>query len=183
MEKTIRNSRKMKTPIRSNQPRRHSTARAPARQPSVVGGPRLSTPSRAHSLFPLSLSLLMGPTCRRRPPPRARPFPHCPVGPAHQPGCPFTRPLSLTGGSRLSDLSPPNHPRTTHASPWTPRPRRTPRPRPSPPRAFSSCLAPARPPLSSLAHSQPSALASHRARVHGVSPPLAVVSRPFCGCR
>jgi hypothetical protein len=122
----------------------------------------------------------VGPTCRCRSPPRARPFPHYPTGPAHQLGRPFTPLLSLTGGSRLSDLSPPNRPRTTRASSWTPHPRRTLRPCPSPYWPLSSCQTPARPPLPSLANSQPSALASHRTRVQGVLPPLDVVSRSFC---
>jgi hypothetical protein len=69
-------------------------------------------------------------------------FSRCPAGPACQPGRPFARPLSPTRGSRLSDPSLPNRPRTSRASPWTPCPRRTPRPRPSPPRPFSSCLVP-----------------------------------------
>jgi hypothetical protein len=110
-------------------------------------------------------------------------FSHCPVGLARQPGLPFARPLSLTHGSRLSDPSPPNCPRTTHASLWTPRPRRTPRPRTSPPWPFSSCTVPSHPPLPSLAHSQPSALASHRAHTQGAPPPLAMASRPFYGRR
>jgi hypothetical protein len=102
----------------------------------------------------------VGPTCRRLSPPRTRIFSRCPARPARQLGCPFARPLSQTGGSRMLDPSPSNCPRTTHASPWTPCPRRTPRPHPSPPWPFSSCPAPTRPPLPSLAHSQPSALAS-----------------------
>jgi hypothetical protein len=105
------------------------------------------------------------------------------MGLARQPGRPFVRSLSLIGGSRLSDPSPPNRPRMTHASPWNPCPRRTPRPRPSPPWPFSSCPAPARPPLPSLAHSQPSALDSHRAHTQGVPPPLVVIYRSFYGHR
>jgi hypothetical protein len=101
------------------------------------------------------------------------------AGPVCQPGHPFTRPTSLTGGSRRPDPSPLNRPRTTHASPWTPRPRRTSRPHPSAPQLFSSSPAPARPPLPSLAHSQPSALASQHAHAHGVPSPFAVFTRPF----
>jgi hypothetical protein len=63
----------------------------------------------------------------------------CLVGPTRQLGRPFARPLSLTRGSRLSDPSLLNRPCMTHASLWTPRPRRTPRSRPSPPWPFSSC--------------------------------------------
>jgi hypothetical protein len=111
----------------------------------------------------------VGPTCRRRPHPRSCNFSCCPAGPACQPGRSFSRSSSLTGGSRLSGPSSPNRLCTTCAWPWTPRPRRTLRPRPSPPRPFSSCLAPARPPLPSFAHSQPSALASHRAHAPGSS--------------
>jgi hypothetical protein len=71
--------------------------------------------------LPLPLSLPVGPTCRRRSLPRACPFHHCLAGPARQPDHPFTRPLSLTGGSRLSNLSPPNCQRSPL---WTrPRPR------------------------------------------------------------
>jgi hypothetical protein len=106
----------------------------------------------------------------------------CPVGPTRQLGRPFARPLSLTRGSRLSDPSLPNRPCTTHASLWTPRPRRTPRPRPSPPWPFSSCPVLHSLPFPSLAHSQPSALASHRAHTQGAPPPFVVVSRPFCDC-
>jgi hypothetical protein len=46
----------------------------------------------------------------------------CLVGPARRRCCPFARPLSLLCGSRLSEPSLPNHPRTTHASSWTSRP-------------------------------------------------------------
>jgi hypothetical protein len=55
---------------------------------------------------------------------------------------------------------------------------------PSPPRPFSSCPVPTRPPLPLLAHSQPSALASHHAHTQGTPSSFVVVSRPFCGrCR
>jgi hypothetical protein len=129
---------------------------------------------------PLSLARCqVGPTCRRRPHPRSCNFSRCPVGPACQPGPSFTRSALLTGGSRLSDPSPPNRQRTTCASPWTPRPRRTLGPRSSPPRPFSSCLALARPPLPSFAHSQLSALASTRTHAQGVPPPFVVSTRPF----
>jgi hypothetical protein len=53
----------------------------------------------------------VGPTCRRRFPPRTRAYCLCPAGPARQLGCPFARPLSLFCGPRLSEPSP----RTTHA--------------------------------------------------------------------
>jgi hypothetical protein len=116
-------------------------------------------PARARALSSLSLARCpVGPTCRRRPHPRTRNFSHCPTGPACQPGRPFTRPPSLTDGSYLSDPSPTNRSHTTPASSWTPRPRHTSWPHPSPPRPFSNCPAPARPSLPSLVDSQPSAL-------------------------
>jgi hypothetical protein len=121
----------------------------------------------------------VGPTCRRRSHPRARNLYRCTTGPACQPDRPFSRSPSLTGGSRLSDLSPPNRPSMTCASPWSPRQRRTPRPCMSPPRPISSLLAPARPPLPSFAHSQPSAPASRRAHAQGARPPFTVSARPF----
>jgi hypothetical protein len=52
----------------------------------------------------------VGPTYRRRFPPRTRAFSRCPMGPNHQPGCPFACPLSLFHGPRLSVP-----PRTAHA--------------------------------------------------------------------
>jgi hypothetical protein len=111
----------------------------------------------------------VGPTCRRRPHRRSRNFSRCLAGPACQLGHSFSRSPSLIGGSCLSDPAPLNRPCTTCASSWTSRTRRTPRPRPSPPRPFSSCLALACPPLPSFAHSQPSALASHHAHAAGSS--------------
>jgi hypothetical protein len=122
----------------------------------------------------------VGQTCQRRPHPRSHNFSRCLVGPACQLGRPFARLPSLTGGSHLSDSSPPNRSCTTYASSWTPRPRRTPRMRPTPPWPFSSCLAPTRPPLPSFVHSQLSALASHCAHAQGVPPSFAVSMRPFC---
>jgi hypothetical protein len=115
-------------------------------------------------------------------------FSRCLAGPAHRPGSPFTRPLSLTRGFHLSDPSLPNRPRTTHASLWTPRPRRTPRPRPSPPRSFSSYLVPHSLPFPSLTHLQPSALAprahpgSSAAVRHGLAPALWLSSSPRRVC-
>jgi hypothetical protein len=85
---------------------------------------------------------LVGPTCWCGSPTRTHTFSRCPTGPARQPGHPFARPLSLTRGSHLSNPSLPNRPRMSRVSSWTPRPRRTPRSRPSPPRPFSSCLVP-----------------------------------------
>jgi hypothetical protein len=141
-------------------------------------------PARARALSSLSLARCpVGPTCRRRPHPRSCIFSRCPMGPACHPDRPFTCPPSLTGGSHLSGSSPPNRPCTTRASPWTPRLRRTPWPRPSPPWPFSSCPAPAHPPLPSLAHRQPSALASHRAHAQGVPLPFTVSLCPFRGRR
>jgi hypothetical protein len=81
------------------------------------------------------------------------------------------------------ELVPFECPRTTHASPWTPRPRRTPWPRSYPSQPFSSCPAPARPPLPSFTHPQPLALASHRAHAWGVPPPFTVSTHPFYGRR
>jgi hypothetical protein len=122
--------------------------------PSLSLPPHPLAASGADLLAPISSPCASLPSLSRGPRSSARP--------------PVYSPLSVTGGSRLSDLSAPNRPRTTRASLWTPRPRCTPRSCLSPPRPFSSCLAPARPPLPSLAHSQPSALASYRARVQGV---------------
>jgi hypothetical protein len=174
----LENPWKKEKPFQPEQPNSAHLSPAPAapdRRTTTVG----ASP-RPRALLSLSLARCpVGPTCRRRPHLRTRNFSRCPMGPACQPGRPFTRPPSLTGGSRMSDPSPLNRPRTTRVSPWTPRPRRTPRPRPSPPRPFSSCRAPVRPPLPSLSHSQPSALASHRAHAQGVPPPFAVSARPF----
>jgi hypothetical protein len=120
----------------------------------------------------------VGPTCRRLPHPHTRNLSRCPAGPACQPGRPFTRPPSLTGGSHLSDPSPPNRPRTARASSWTPCPRCTSWPRPSPPWPFLAAQH-----LLALLfpHSHTSVPTSHRVHAKGVSPPLAVVSRPFYG--
>jgi hypothetical protein len=94
-------------------------------------------------------------------------------------GYPFAHPLSLIRGSHLSDPSLPNRPRMTHASSWTPRPRRTLRPCPSPPRPFLAAQYPHS--LSySLTRSTP-ALTSHRVRTQGNPPPSAVFSGLFRG--
>jgi hypothetical protein len=134
-------------------------------------------PACPHALLSLA-RCPVGPTCRCRPHPRSCNFSCCPVGPACQPGRPFSRSPSVTGGSHLSDPYPPNRSCTTYASPWTPRPRRTPRPHPSPPMAFSSCLAPAH--LPSFAH-------SHRAHAAGSSVAVrcdrALVPPPPLGAR
>jgi hypothetical protein len=139
------------------------------------------------SLFSLSLSLPVGLTCRHQNPPCARTFSRCPAGPACQPGRPFARPLSLTRGSCLSDSSSSNCSRTTHASPWTPRPQRTLRPRPVPTPAFSSCPVPTRPPLPSLAalstHLAPRAHLGSSVAVHrGLAPILWSPSSPHRVC-
>jgi hypothetical protein len=126
---------------------------------------------------------LVGSTYRRQFSPHTRACSLCPAGPACQPSRLFARPLSLTHGSCLSDPSLLNRPHTTRASPWTPRPRHMPRSHPSPPRPFSSCPVPHSLSSPSLAHSQPSALASHRAHTQGAPSSLAVVRRPFCGNR
>jgi hypothetical protein len=129
----------------------------------LTGGPRLSAPVCPRALLSLSLSLvaqwdrLVGADLT-----------HVHATSLAVPQVPLASPTdsrspSLTGGSRLSDLSPPNRPSTTYASPWSPRQRHTPRPRTSPPWPISSRLAPACPPLPSFAHSQPSAPASRRA--------------------
>jgi hypothetical protein len=107
-------------------------------------------------------------------------FPSLSRGPARQPSRPFTRPLSLTGGSCLSNLSPPNHSRS---SLWTrPRPRvscHDPRARAfSGPRPRSLALPRSVEP--SAEHPRPLSCSAH---AHGVPPPLAVVSRLFCDHR
>jgi hypothetical protein len=137
---------------------------------------RFISPSRS-----LSLSVLVGPTCWRRSLSRAFPFPHCPASLARQPDRPFTRPFSLIGGSRLSDLSLPNRPRY---SSWTrPRPRVS-QPRPTRPSFFWTPPSFIRPsPLRCALSRAPSPSLSLYAHAQGVSSPLAVVSRPFCGRR
>jgi hypothetical protein len=104
-------------------------------------------------------------------------------GPACQPDRPFSRSPSLTGGSCLSDPSPPNRPYTAYASTWNPRPRRTLRPRMSPPQPIYNRLAPARPPLPSFAHSQPIAPTSRRAHAQGARPLFTVSAHLFCSRR
>jgi hypothetical protein len=86
-----------------------------------------------------------------------------------QSGRPFTRPLSLTGGSRLSDLSPPNRVFPGH----DPRARAFSRPRPRSlalPRSVAP-LAEHPLPLSRSAHAQ------------GVPPPLCRGLRPLVPLR
>jgi hypothetical protein len=107
-------------------------------------------------------------------------FPSLSRGPARQPSRLFTRSLSLTDGSCLSNLSPPNRPRS---SPWTrPRPRvsrQDPRAQAfSGPRPRSLTLPCSVEP--SAEHPRPLSRSAH---AHGVPSPLSVVSRLFGGRR
>jgi hypothetical protein len=178
IEKQLENPWKKEKSFQPEQP--NSAHLSPTRaRLSLTGAPHLSAPAHARALssFSLScplpneadlsastssthaqlLSLSHGSRLPARPA-RSLVRPHWPVGP-------ICRTLPL---------------RTARASPWTPQPRHTSWPRPSPPWPFSSCPAPAHPPLPSLAHSQPSALAWHHAHTrefHGTRRGLAPVLR------